>query len=134
MTIDQNLAIIFFSFFVFAVGLVRREKLTHLNKVGKITEGIIFKNNYKSSYDDDGNYYPVVRFLTEEKVWITQELDVGFSPAMKEGKKVNLIYDPNEPTNVTFHSKLNLKTIPIGLIVLGISGMIYGVIRYLEIL
>ncbi|WP_298757070.1 DUF3592 domain-containing protein [uncultured Psychroserpens sp.] len=134
MNIDQNLIIIIISFGLLALGLIRWQKGAHLNKIGKITEGIIYNNNYKSSHDGSGMYYPVVRFLTQEKTWITKELEIGFSPSMKQGKKVNLIYDPKDPNNVTFYSELNLKIIPIGLTILGISGIIYGVVRYLEIL
>ena len=133
MTIDQNLIIIFLSFLFFAIGLVKWQKGGHLNKNGKITEGIIFRNNYKSNFDKDGKYYPVVRFLTENKEWITQEIDIGFSSAKKEGQTVALIYDPEEPTNVTFHSDLYLKMIPVGLTLLGLGGMIFGTLKFLEI-
>lgn len=134
MDIDQNLIIVFISFVMLTLGLLRWQKGKKLNEIGKITEGIIFKNNFKSSYDNSGMYYPVVRFLTEDKVWITKELDIGSSPAMKEGKKVNLIYDPQNPNDVTFYSELNLKIFPIGLTVLGLSGLVYGMIMYLEII
>ena len=131
---DQNLTIIIVSFGVFVLGLTRWEKLSYLNKIGTVTKGIIFRNNYKSGFNESGTYYPVVRFLTADKTWITKELDIGSSPPMEQGKKVSLIYDPKNPYNVTFYSFLNLKVAPIGITLVGISGIVYGLIKYLDIL
>jgi hypothetical protein len=59
-----------------------------------------------------GYYYPVVRFLTDKKEWITQQLNIGQTPPMKEGTKVEVIYDPDEPTTVQINSRFLLEILP----------------------
>src|SRR5882757_5441527 len=82
-------------------GILLWQKGNHLLTTGKKAEAIIFKNHYKRGSDIEFDaYYPVVRFLTDKQEWITQELSIGYSPAKKEGTKLKVIYDPDDPTNV----------------------------------
>lgn len=74
---------------------------------GKIADAVIFKNNFHSSRLSGGTYHPVVRFLTDKQEWITQELSIGYSPAKEEGTKLQVIYDPEDPTNVEINSTCN---------------------------
>lgn len=70
-----------------AFGLFSLERNKRLQRIGKKTTAVIFTNNYKSSHPTRrGNYYPVVRFVTEDEQWITQELNTGQNPPMREGK------------------------------------------------
>jgi hypothetical protein len=71
-------------------------------------------------------YYPVVRFLTDKQEWITQELNTGYSPAKKEGTKLEIIYDPNDPQSIQINSAFQLKILPRLLIIAGIVLLLFG--------
>lgn len=79
---------------------------------GKKAKAVIFKNNVKRSGPDGDLYYPVVRFTTDEQEWITQELSIGYSPAKPEGMKLEVIYDPENPTIVEINSPFQLGIFP----------------------
>ena len=80
-----------------------------INKNGIEVEGIVFSvdrrmvnsfiNNFNASY-----YYEItVRFLTKENVWVTQKNNsswiVSYMDQYKEGEKVKVKYDPQDPSN-----------------------------------
>jgi hypothetical protein len=100
---------------------------------GKKADAIIFKNHFEPS-SSGGTYFPVVRFLTDKQEWITQQLSIGYSPAMEEGIKLQVIYDPENPTNVEINSTIQLKILPWLFVVLGIGGLVFGTLEYLEII
>lgn len=109
------------SLIILFVGGLSWQKNSHLLQFGKKADGIIFKNNLV-----DGMYYHVVRFLTDKQEWVTQELAVGENVALKEGTKIKVIYDPDNPNHVEIGSSLNLHVLPVififvGLIMLSIS-------------
>lgn len=115
------------------VGIIRAQKGTYLLKNGKRAKAVVYKNNY-SSDGDGGAYMPVVRFLTDKDEWITQELSIGYSPAIPEGTKLDVLYDPEEPTNVEINSSFQLRVLPLILVLLGVSGFVFGTLEYLNII
>lgn len=117
------------------LGVYFWQKNDYLLSNGKKAKGIIFKNVKESSVSDRGNahYYPVVRFLTEKKEWITEKLLVGYSHAMKEGTEVDVLYDPDEPNNVVLDSTFQLVVLPRLLVALGILGFLTGILEFLAI-
>lgn len=119
---------------IMLIGVKLHQKMAYLKRNGKKTRAVIFKNNFKRSGASGGLYYPVVRFTTETKEWITQELDVGFLPAKPEGTKMEVIYDPDEPTNVAINSSVQLEILPRLLIAIGAIGFILSALDYAEII
>jgi hypothetical protein len=99
---------------------------------GKRTKAIVFKNNFKRSGSSGGVYYPVVRFTTETNEWITQELSIGYFPAKAEGTQIEVIYDPGAPSHVEINTPFQLEIFPRLLVVIGICGFFWGVLKYLE--
>ena len=95
---------------------------------GKKASAIIFRNNL-----DHGMYFPVVRFLTDEEEWITQQLNVGFKPPKREGTKLEVIYDPNDPTQVEIDSSFYLQTLPVVFMIGGIIMMILGFLQLFDL-
>lgn len=81
---------------------------------------------------EDGVYYPVVRFKTENQQWITQQLSIGYQPAKREGTKLEVIYDPEDPSNVEINSTFQLVILPRLFVSLGLAGTIFGVLVYLN--
>jgi len=100
---------------------------------GETAEGIVFKNNRNGS-GSSRMYFPVVRFRTKEDLWVTQELDIGYFPKLSEGKKIKVLYDPDEPTNVVMHSFFTLVILPRLLVALGITGIVIGLLAYIDII
>lgn len=128
---DIGLVITIVSVIPLLIGIKFWQKGDYLTENGEKTEAIIFKNNFKWS-SDGGMYYPVVRFTTNENEWITQELSIGYRPAKPEGIKLEVIYDPTEPTNVAINSVFQLKALPIIFITIGVVGFVCGLLEYLE--
>ena len=115
-------------------GIIIWQKGNLLLTTGRKAEAIILKNIYKPGTDIEFDaYYPVVRFLTDKQEWIVQELNIGYSPAKKEGTKLEVIYDPTDPTNVAINSTLQLHILPRLLVIIGSCGTLFGVLELLGI-
>jgi hypothetical protein len=71
---------------------------------GTEAEGIIF-DKVSSSISIGGNYtnstYPVVRFVTQDKEWITEQASVSMLLpwSYKKGQEVTVIYRKEKPTD-----------------------------------
>jgi hypothetical protein len=130
---NSELVILLTSSGFLIAGTILWQKGNHLLKNVKTADAIIFKNNFQSSRSA-GLYYPVVRFLTEKQEWITQELSIGYLTAKEEGTKLRVIYDPEEPTNVEINSTLQLELLPRLFVVLGIVGLKFGTLEYLDVI
>ncbi|MCU0402439.1 MAG: DUF3592 domain-containing protein [Algoriphagus sp.] len=116
------------------VGIHLWQKGSYLLKNGKKASAVIFKNNYsKGSPGNSGTYYPVVRFLTDKQVWITQELSIGYNPPKKEGTKVEVIYDPEEPTDVEINSRFQLEILPRLLVCIGVMLLVFGFLELFDV-
>ncbi len=113
-----------------AIGAILWKKGDHLLFIGKKTQAVIFRNNYQSSGSGGGLYYPVIRFKTESDEWITHELSTGHSPARPEGKKLEVIYDPEDPSNVALNNKFQLEILPRLMVSAGIVGLIVSILIY----
>jgi hypothetical protein len=121
-----------------AAGLFGLEKVDRLKAKGKKVKGIVFKNNLRYSSGHSSNqmrtiYHPVVRFLTEDNVWITQELNIGVNPPMREGKEVNLLYNPQDPEEVILSNTLYTVFFPWGLTLAGIIILATACLDLLDI-
>lgn len=128
-----DLIILAISIGAITVGMLLWRKGNHLLTTGKKATAIIFKNNFHSG-GGSGVYHPVVRFLTDKQEWITQELDIGYSPAKKEGTKLEIIYDPDAPTNVEINSTFQLEILPRIMVAAGICGLIFGVLELFDVI
>lgn len=111
-------------------GILLWQKGAQLLASGKKAKAIIFKNNYsRSNGGHSGVYYPVVRFLTDQQEWITQELSIGYYPAKKEGTELEVIYDPEDPTQVEINSAFQLEVLPRILVIIGFCGLLFGILE-----
>jgi len=106
---DSEIILLIISGVLLIVGAMLWRNGNHLLTNGKKATAIIFKNNYSRSGTSGGMYYPVVRFLTDRQEWITQELNTGYLPAKPEGTKLEVLYDPDDPTNVVINSPGQLE-------------------------
>ncbi|HET6540708.1 MAG TPA: DUF3592 domain-containing protein [Chryseolinea sp.] len=131
---DSEIILLIVSGVLLVVGAILWSKGNHLLTNGKKANAIIFKNNYSGSGSSGGVYYPVVRFLTDKQEWITQELNIGYSPPKPEGTKLEVLYDPDDPTNVEINSSAQLEFLPRLFVVLGIAGLIFGTLEAFDII
>lgn len=96
------------------ISLLRKTKPDNLEKIGARCEGIIFKLGYKNTAGSSLNDSMVkdkitVRFVTEKKQWITEDLNtdymIAYTGQYKEGDKVVVIYNPDKPSEFTIETK-----------------------------
>jgi hypothetical protein len=87
---------------VFTVSGYKKKKIINrLRQSGIKVDGVVFSLEYDASspdsndYDNQsGMYYPVIRYLTIEKEWVTEKYMFGSYPSKyKEGDTVPVIYD-----------------------------------------
>jgi len=118
------------------VGAYLWQKTNYLVVNGKKAKGVIFKNVKDSNFgsENKSHYYPVVRFLTDKQEWITEKLNVGYSYAMDEGTKVEVLYDPDDPTNIVLNSTFQIVIFPRLLVAVGILGFLLGILELLGII
>jgi len=87
--------------FIYA-GIFQQRKRGRLLGIGIKVDGVVFELVKGSSTKNSTFYYPVIRFLTMEKEWVTQKYDIGGSSNVyHEGDKLKVIYDPENPLNFT---------------------------------
>ncbi|MFK7951719.1 MAG: DUF3592 domain-containing protein [Ekhidna sp.] len=117
------------------LGVFFWKKSDYLVKHGRKAEARIFKNNFRrmTTSSEGGVYFPVVRFLTDKKEWITQELDIGYNPPKGEGEIVEILYDPDDPTYIQLNTMFILIFLPRIMIPVGLIGFVLSLLIYLEV-
>lgn len=113
---------------------------------GKLSEATIVKNIYCPNeltlilndlgIDDDesGVYYPVIHFMTDKNELITKQLTIGFNPPKSVGKKLSVIYNPNNPSEIVTYPSIQLEVIPRLLVSIGVIVLIIVVLDVFEII
>lgn len=129
MSLKSEIILLIISGGLLAIGVYIWHRGNHLLMHGKRTKAIVFKNNRVA-----GLYYPVVRFLTEDKQWITQELPMGYRPPLEEGLELEVRYDPDEPTTVEIDSIHQLAIIPRLLVIIGLCGILFVFLEFFNII
>jgi|SRR5579871_3707995 len=93
-------------------------------------EGIVFEFVQDQSFFNDINNnssYPVIRFLTKEKKWITaRPIEELSSIFFKTGEKVTVIYNRDNPEEFILKTKLTPKGVSYILLIVGFCILGYG--------
>jgi hypothetical protein len=120
---------------IFIISKFKKEQ--HLLGKGEKAEGIVFyfsdKTQTTGELEEPPAPYPIIRFVTKNGEWITEEYSVAHS-FMKQGDKVKITYDPSNPRNFyvyTNHIDTILYTIGI---IAGIIAIGYGLYKLVEYL
>ncbi len=129
----QEIIIVVGSGIFIAAGLYQRNKNNLLMDQGVLVTATIYKNVLKPSKKGKGHYHPVVRFLTEDNVWVTEELSTGYSPALEEGTQLDVIYNPEDTSEIVINRKLELELVPLFFIGAGLLGLAWSVLQYLGV-
>lgn len=98
------------------------------------TEGIVFsiESEYTTPTDGVANYYPVIRFTTQEKEWITERYGLSSRPCpYKVGESVKIIYDPNDNKKFIIDNG-NARLLGPMIMILGVLFIIGAIVQYLH--
>jgi len=83
--------------FLIVWGIGKINERRKLLKSGIKVDGVVFRLEERLSSGKNRMllYYPVIRYVTLDKNWITEEYGFGSKPSVyKEGDIVKIIYDP----------------------------------------
>ena len=116
-----------------AFGVYLRRKATQLLATGLKAEATVIRNEIKTSTTTDF-YHPVVEFKTSKQEVIVQKLGNGYKPAKAVGTKLQVIYEPDNPTNVQVDSVFQLRIVPWLAILLGSGGLIITLLDWIGII
>ena len=100
-------------------------KVRELSKTGVKTEGIVFDTE-SEQMSGVASQYPIIRFTTQNEEWITEKYMIGIIPGMvKKGKKVQVIYNPEKPSEFIVQSPIFTPVFilmaSVGLVFLGVG-------------
>ena len=138
--------IAFLSLVVITIGVILWRAGRKALARGKLSEATIVKNVFspneltliqnKLDIDDDesGTYYPVIQFMTDKDELITKQLTVGFNPPRSVGKKLSVIYNPNNPSDIVTYPRVQLEVIPKLLVSIGVIGLTIVMLEVFEII
>jgi hypothetical protein len=119
--------------FLIVWGIGKINERRKLLKSGIKVDGVVFKLEERLSSGTDRMllYYPVIRYVTVDKNWITEEYDVGSNPsAYKEGDIVKIIYDPTDYKHFIIDNFLS-KVLGWVLALIGVAILVGVLIYYI---
>ncbi len=107
-------------------------KQKRISNSGITTEGIIYDFEVEhSTTSNSGSLMPVVRFVTEDKTWITEKTSIGTFPGLfKKGEAINITYLPGDPKTFFINDKRSFW----GIYFFVITGILFIVIGIMKIL
>ncbi|WP_419698852.1 DUF3592 domain-containing protein [Mucilaginibacter sp. NFX135] len=95
VSIDELLLLASGAFLV-VLGIGKLNERRKLLKTGAKVDGVVFsvEEEWGVGTRRSRLYYPVIRYVTIEKEWVTKRYEVGtYPPAYNEGDHVTVIYD-----------------------------------------
>jgi hypothetical protein len=124
---------------IMAITFLSTSAYKKLSRSGIPAEGIIFKleidgiTSGSSDYSGNSNDRVIVRFLTSEKVWVTAEAKhqflISYTGQYKEGDKVMVKYDPEQPEVFVIETRQSENTARIVFAIIGIVLLIVGIFQ-----
>lgn len=128
----EGLIIVAIGIALFYVAFKFRINTKNIAKNGEQAEGVVFdiveSDNIKSQAK-----YPIIRFVTSKKEWITEQYNISTLPGLfKKGQKVTIVYNPDNPKEFFVKSAIT-SIAPILAIALAIVILAAGVYKLLHI-
>lgn len=108
------IALLVFGIIFILAGSKLVEKRKNIIQNGIEVEGVIFEFDDSTppiSIDSyDNAKYPIIRFVTKKGEWITEKSEYEVSSFLfKEGQKVKVIYNPENPKDFIFKTKVDFS-------------------------
>jgi hypothetical protein len=95
------------------------------------TEGVVF-DLIQSDTSESNARYPLIRFVTAEKVWITERYNIStVAGIFKKGQKVTVVYNSDDPSKFSVKSPLTTVA-PMAAIALSLALVAIGVYKLLH--
>ncbi len=125
------------AFLVIGLGLIivyyfQSTRIKKIVENGVQAEGIIFdfkQDQFNNSDIDfrDNSKYPTIRFVTNEKKWVTGQPLFNISSIFsKEGQKLTVVYNSENPTEFIIKTKINWSILLGFFLIIGIGLIAYG--------
>jgi hypothetical protein len=125
------------------VGYLKRKEIKKLKQSGIRVDGTVFSVEYEpptnmSTGNDNYNsntgiYYPVIRYVTTGKEWVTKRCEIGHYPSKyKEGDTVPVIYDPDKINEFMIDdnsSNIIVHLFWFGILLISIGGIVFAVTK-----
>jgi hypothetical protein len=122
------------------VSLFSGNRTEKLAKTGERCKGIIFKLERKSetgfnTIDSTLKNKITVRFVTQKQEWITEDLNTDsmltWTGQFEEGQTVEVIYDPNNPTDFTIETNQSPLLVKVIFALAGLAFLAIGIYKLL---
>ncbi len=81
-----------------------RNNLRKMIKTGVEAEGVIF-DFAENNNPNDPQRFPIIRFLTTDKTWITEQTNTYYT-GMQKDQRVSVIYNPENPKQFILKTRL----------------------------
>jgi hypothetical protein len=131
---------ILMGFAIVAFAVLKKDKLAHLKIDGEKAEGIIFEISSEpkvgwTSVEFNSNIKDAVtvRFVTKNKEWITslikQDFAVFYAGQYKVGQKLDVYYDPKNPTDFIVDTGQSQKISKLVFIIVGLLICMVGLYK-----
>jgi hypothetical protein len=111
--------------------IFKKTKTADLKLTGEKTEGIIFELGSRRSSSTNSNILDkvTVRFVTKSKKWVTADINQAFSTFFtgqyKLGEKIDVYYDPQDPSNFFVDTKQSEQ---MSSLIFGLIGMVLCIV------
>jgi hypothetical protein len=126
--------LLLFSHLFIIIGIVAIRKANRMRRVGSKAIATVIKNRYSKDSEGDDEHTPIIEFRTDKQELITLELSYGNTAEPKDiGEKVNILYNSNNPRDVSIDSVFRLVVVPWIFIVLGVAGVVLAGLEMLGV-
>jgi hypothetical protein len=111
-------------------GYYKRNERRKIMETGIKVEGIAFGID-EEFINQSWSYYPVVRYSTLEKEWVTERYNIAssLSSYYKQGDKVSVIYDSNDSKKFIIDDT-GTKVLGPALMAVGCVIIIFTIVQY----
>lgn len=111
------------------IGYLKLKDAEYFLNHGKLAKGIVLE--YKRRYQ---SYFPVIRFKTEDKEWITVELNVRSNYSKSVGQEIEVYYDPDNPRDCWMRPGVSPKAEAYLLFFVAIVSLVFGFLSVFGVL
>jgi sugar-specific transcriptional regulator TrmB len=109
-----------------------RHRVNKIAKNGLEVEGIVY-DFIAGDNNQSNTKYPIIRFVTSKKEWITETYGIGsILGSFKKGQVVTVVYNPDNPKEFFVKSAITSYAISTAMI-LGIIMFAFGICTLLHI-
>ena len=126
---ESGYFVVFITIVLTIMGYLKLKNANYFLNHGKLAKGIVLE--YKRRYQ---SYFPVIRFKTEDKEWITVELNVRSNYSKSVGQEIEVYYDPDNPRDCWMRPGVSPKAEAYLLFFVAIVSLVFGFLSVFGVL